>query len=97
MVVSSRDRFLNPILSGGVPLVAKLCTFSAAEAGDEPKETVMEAHDRGNGPYTTDCSLKQACDFEVCVLTSSPSPGITDTMPWNYSLHPIVQRLQIVM
>ena len=66
MVVSGRDRFLNAILSGGAPLVAKLRTFSAAEAGAEPREAIMEAHDRGNGSYTVDCSLKQACDFEVC-------------------------------
>ena len=67
VVVSGRDRFLNAILSGGAPLVAKLRTFSAAEAGAEPREATMEAHDRGNGSYTVDCSLKQACDFEVCI------------------------------
>ena len=92
MVVSGRDRFLNAILSGGVPLIAKLRTFSAAEAGAEAREVAMEAHDRGNGSYTVDCSLKQACDFEVCMLIDKHSSGITDTA-CKYSMHPSLQRL----
>ena len=77
MVVSSRDRFLNAVPSGGAPLVARLRTFSAAEAGAEPEEATMPAHDRGNGSYAVDCSLKQACDFEVCILVDSLSSGVT--------------------
>lgn len=65
MVVSSRDRFLNPMRHGGASLVAKLRTFKAAGAGEAPEEATMEAQDRGNGSYAVDCSLKQACDFEV--------------------------------
>ena len=92
MVVSGRDRFLNAILSGGAPLVAKLRTFSAAEAGAEPREAIMEAHDRGNGSYTVDCSLKQACDFEVCFLTQYSSSGISYVMIRTHSLHPRASR-----
>lgn len=66
VVLSSRDRFLNAIHTGGASLVAKLRIFSAAEEVGAPKETTMEAQDRGNGSYVVDCSLKQACDFEVC-------------------------------
>ena len=65
MVVSGRDRFLNPMRHGGASLVAKLRTFKAAGAGEAPEEATMEAQDRGNGSYAVDCSLKQACDFEV--------------------------------
>ena len=65
MVVSSRDLFLNPMRHGGASLVAKLCTFKAAGPGEALEEAIMEAQDRDNGSYAVDCSLKQACDFEV--------------------------------
>lgn len=69
-MVSSRDCFLNAIHQGGASLVPILRTFSAAETGGVPKETTIMAQDRGNGSYSMDCSLKQACDFEVSPLTN---------------------------
>ena len=72
VVVSSRDRFLNAIHQGGASLTATMCIFSAAETAGAPKEVSVEAHDRGNGSYSVDCSLKQACDFEVCLLDACP-------------------------
>ena len=72
VVVSGRDRFLNAIHQGGASLVATMRMFSATEAAGAPKESTMEAHDRGNGSYSVDCSLKQACDFEVCSLCVYP-------------------------
>ncbi len=65
MIISSRDRFLNPLHHGGASLVVKMRTFKAAGAGEAPEEAIVEAQDRGNGSYAVDCSLKQACDFEV--------------------------------
>ena len=70
VVVSSRDRFLNAIHQGGASLTATMRIFSAAETAGAPKEVSVEAHDRGNSSYSVDCSLKQACDFEVCSLCS---------------------------
>lgn len=67
-MVSSRDRFLNAIHQGGAALVATMRMFRATETAGVPKEATVEAHDRGNGSYSVDCSLKQACDFEVCSL-----------------------------
>lgn len=69
-MVSSRDCFLNAIHQGGASLEAMLRTFSAAETDGVPKETTITAQDRGNGSYSMDCSLKQACDFEVSPPTN---------------------------
>ena len=66
VVVSSRDRFLNAIHQGGAALVARMRLFSATKTAGAPKEATVEAQDRGNGSYSVDCSLKQACDYEVC-------------------------------
>lgn len=72
VVVSGRDRFLNAIHQGQASLVATMRIFSATKAAGAPKEATMEAHDRGNGSYSVDCSLKQACDFEVRFLGAYP-------------------------
>ena len=64
--MSSRDRFLNAIHQGGASLVAFMRISSARVTAGLPEEATFEAHDRGNGSYSVDCSLTQACDFEVC-------------------------------
>ena len=78
VVVSSRDRFLNPIHQGGASLVATMRMCTATETAGAPIEATMEAHDRGNGSYSMDCSLTHACDFEVC---SAGPPACQRCMP----------------
>ncbi|CAL8470627.1 g10169 [Coccomyxa elongata] len=77
VALSTRDAFLNPILSGGAKLVAQLRTFHGAEAA-ELAAAPAEVRDRSNGVYEIDCALRTACDFEISVhVDGMPETKVT--------------------
>lgn len=75
VAVRARDEFLNPILSGGAKLSAKLQRWGGAGEEARAQETAAEIRDRGTGIYEIDCALKSACDWEVRSPTCLPCHG----------------------